>query len=658
MDIETILTMYEDDYTPAIGPRAMVGEITNERTQFGRPIYQTPSGKKVSEKSTTLFLNGNWMNVPSIHGGKSFNENELRRMIKQGNIEPTSVHKSKDDAEAAAKARSDSMIQEPRPMAQGGRIGFYKGESVVKSHGQQIKDLTEAGESSVSIAKKLKLKQQTVNGAMDAMDKGIAGEEFKLSKPRSEIIKLAVNETGVNLKDPKHVNEVMEWIDNNPKANQQDAIKIFGKRKAKLVDSKFYGSPGKKWDNEKEKLRRDAEKAWTNRYSNISIEDKTRGNKIFNRHHAGSLREKVGTDNTMFLKAQDNYKNIRPFEDAINDIQLKQYQTNLNRNMPIEKKREIFADLKKQENALRAANPQFSDYKSTLVFEETPLSKTGYMMKEEMPNPELTVSEGKTGQNIKYKNTTPSSDEGKKAIALNKKAIATKLKNSGFKCKLANGLNCNDPRAYMDSIKENMAKVQKGDDAAISKINKLGKSMNKLRKAAKFTGWGILSEVGFAAPFAAIDYAKGANKDEIISNATFGVFGKSIDEQLREQNPRYGQAADLKKAYEKELQMEQDIKDNVGGYRGIAENKRMIEDVRAATDKALDPFLIPTPHLESGKYYDPYKVEKNLEYTADTLKDFLNKKEEISKDRDILKQSTGLETMFSKGGIASLNVKK
>jgi hypothetical protein len=56
--------------------------------------------------------------------------------------------------------RPRDVIPEPRPMAQGGRIGFYKGESVVKSHGQQIKELTEAGESSVSIAKKLKLKQQ------------------------------------------------------------------------------------------------------------------------------------------------------------------------------------------------------------------------------------------------------------------------------------------------------------------------------------------------------------------------------------------------------------------------------------------------------------------------------------------------------------------
>ena len=136
-DIEKILTMYEDDYTPAIGPRAMVGEITDQQTQFGRPIYQTPAGERVSEKSATLFFNGNWMNVPSIHGGKSFNEDELRLMIKRGNIEPTSVHKSKNEAEAAAKARSDSMVPGPRNMAYGGRIPFaYAGpvkfENIIK----------------------------------------------------------------------------------------------------------------------------------------------------------------------------------------------------------------------------------------------------------------------------------------------------------------------------------------------------------------------------------------------------------------------------------------------------------------------------------------------------------------------------------------------
>jgi len=106
----------------AIGPRGMVGEITEEQTQFGRPIYQTPAGEKVSEKSVTLFFNGDWMNVPSIHGGKSFNEDELRLMIKQGNLQPTSVHKSRADAEAAAKARSSSMVQGPRNMYNQGQL--------------------------------------------------------------------------------------------------------------------------------------------------------------------------------------------------------------------------------------------------------------------------------------------------------------------------------------------------------------------------------------------------------------------------------------------------------------------------------------------------------------------------------------------------------
>ena len=122
------------------------------------------------------------------------------------------------------------------------------------------------------------------------------------------------------------------------------------------------------------------------------------------------------------------------------------------------------------------------------------------------------------------------------------KGIAKKLADSGFECRLANGLNCNDPRAYAQSIKENMDKVQQGDNAAIAKVNKLGKGMNAFRGAAKFTGWGLLTELGFAAPLAAIDYAKGANKDEIISNATFGLLGKSEEEQLKKKYADYGKA--------------------------------------------------------------------------------------------------------------------
>ena len=310
------------------------------------------------------------------------------------------------------------------PAAEGGRTGFYKGSSAVESNGAKIIELAEAGESSVSIAKKLGLKQQTVNSAINAIENGLAGTEYKFSKPFKEILKLSVNETGVNLKDPKYLDEVIKFIDENPNLNQKEGMKILGKKRAILVPAESWGNPGKKWNDEKAKLRNEANKAWTKRYSSISIEDKTRGDMNINRHHAGSLREKVGTDNTMFIDAQDNYKNIRPFEKAIDELQLKQYQTELNRNMPIEQKRKIFADLKKQEETLRAANPEFSKYKSSLIFEESALSpKTGYMKKEVMPNPELTVSEGKTGQNIKYKGVVPSSEQGKKIIELNKKKL-------------------------------------------------------------------------------------------------------------------------------------------------------------------------------------------------------------------------------------------
>ena len=73
----------------------LVGTPTEEVTQFDRRIYETPEGEEVSEKSTTLFFNGNWINIPSIHEGRSFTNDQLRLMIKEGKIEPTSVHGSR-----------------------------------------------------------------------------------------------------------------------------------------------------------------------------------------------------------------------------------------------------------------------------------------------------------------------------------------------------------------------------------------------------------------------------------------------------------------------------------------------------------------------------------------------------------------------------------
>ena len=99
----------------------LVGTPTKEVTQHGRRIYETPEGN-VSEKSTTFFLNGKWLKVPTIHGGRAFNDDQLRRMIKEGTIQPTSVHGSRIEAEEAAASRSNMMKSHTRGFAGGGDV--------------------------------------------------------------------------------------------------------------------------------------------------------------------------------------------------------------------------------------------------------------------------------------------------------------------------------------------------------------------------------------------------------------------------------------------------------------------------------------------------------------------------------------------------------
>ena len=247
----------------------------------------------------------------------------------------------------------------------------------------------------------------------------------------------------------------------------------------------------------------------------------------------------------------------------------------------------------------------------------------------------------------------------KNISTIQQKGIAKKLDAADFKCQLSNGLTCNDPRAYTQSIKENMAKIQQGDDAAIAKLNKLGKSMNAFKGAAKFTGWGLLTELGIAAPLAAVDYAKGANKDEIISNATYGLFGKSEDEQLREKYSDYGQAKDFQKTYDKLLKQESALDDQTG-YGPIInpQNVKNTEKKLMKQSKQFDSVLPPSQGLRSefdlGKFLNMVVTDQQRD------KLFADQKAQRAEEIGILKPSTGLESYdnFMEGGIASLNVNK
>ena len=90
-------------------PNKKIGTKTDKKTQAGRDVYKTPEGEMVSEKSTTFEYRGKWINVPTIHGGKQYSEDQLLDMLDKGLIKPTSTHTKLEEAIKAAQSRSDSL---------------------------------------------------------------------------------------------------------------------------------------------------------------------------------------------------------------------------------------------------------------------------------------------------------------------------------------------------------------------------------------------------------------------------------------------------------------------------------------------------------------------------------------------------------------------
>ena len=557
-----------------------------------------------------------------------------------------------------------TMAQEPRNMAQGGRTGFYKGESVVKSHGDKVVQLADAGESSRSIAKKLGLKQQTVNDAINSIEKGLAGKEYKFSKPFKDIIKLSVNKSGVNLADPKYTDEVIKFIDDNPTFNQSEGAKILGKKRAALVDSKLWGNPGPKWNDEKAKLRNEADKRWFKKYSKPSIETKTSGTRDIHKHHAGGLREKVTTENIMHLKAQDNYKNIRPFEKAMDEIQLKQYKNNLNRSLPASKKKLVFEALAKEEAALRAANPKFSPYKSSLIFEESALGKGTFKFKEVMIDPKLTVSEGKTGQKFAFKKATKK--EAEEIIDLTKKSFEEIFKKANIPCIKGVGGNCTTPEDFRKGFNQLVKEAAdgKGSKAAISKLTNFTKSMRKLKGAATWTGYGLLAEAGFMVPFAVGDYAAGKSWKRILGNATdygFGpIFGQSEQEEFEAALPEGSKAVEGEKVLElgerlEKLEKGPKPQGRIGMDKARREKSRenVITGITDEFSENLQPFLGDTPFAKD-QWHQGMWTQAHQD-AADARAQIAKENFEREYKRNIALEE---DFMAAGGGIASLMKKK
>jgi hypothetical protein len=96
----------------------LVGRPTGKFTEAGKPIFRTPEGEDVSEKSMTIPYKDKFVNIPSIHKGVRKSEDEVVNMLGKGRVKPTSTHDTLEEAVSAAKERSDNLIRK----AKGGKI--------------------------------------------------------------------------------------------------------------------------------------------------------------------------------------------------------------------------------------------------------------------------------------------------------------------------------------------------------------------------------------------------------------------------------------------------------------------------------------------------------------------------------------------------------
>ena len=178
-------------------------------------------------------------------------------------------------------------------------------------------------------------------------------------------------------------------------------------------------------------------------------------------------------------------------------------------------------------------------------------------------------------------------------------------------CTLAQGKNCNTPEGYRKSFNELVEKAAANDKASITKMQRILKGMKKLKGPLKWTGYGILGEIGFMVPFAAADYTKGESWKRIMGNASdwgFGpMFGQSEDEEIISYLPEGSLGAETKiaEAASERVQALTDPQKTFPKGRIGMDPKRfqeaqtkMMEGAVSDLDISLAPFMV---HAKPGE---------------------------------------------------------
>ena len=239
-----------------------------------------------------------------------------------------------------------------------------------------------------------------------------------------------------------------------------------------------------------------------------------------------------------------------------------------------------------------------------------------------------------------------------------KKSVTNILTQADIKCKLANGINCNDPRAYIKSINELKSKAALGDKAAFTKFKKVANAMRKLSTPARLTGWGILGEIGFALPFAAMDYADGKSTAQIMNNASMGLFGMNEEEEaisLLPKDSQGGAVPSLLRAGERIEKLEDPNRVFRQPRIGMDENSFRKRQAKVIADAELDFKDKLEPFLEGprNEYYNPEKSAKAFGDFAKAEDKLAAMEEQKAKERAVT-PFEGIE--FKEGGRVSFKL--
>jgi hypothetical protein len=435
------------------------------------------------------------------------------------------------------------------------------------------------------------------------------------------------------------------------------------KEQDKYGDKLKYKSAGKKRIEDTAKYT-EARKAKDLYRSNPAILNKLAGKEGLQLAHL-SLGELDTLKNLGYLPADINIKQYHPFEKKIVAISKDIYDIQNDKNLSVSEKRMAIAQKQKDDRALRKKFPQYAKTKARLNVKATGFGE-GLMIKEKLPDKSIAIAPDEAGTTLKQIDSK--SAKASEILKLGKDSLQKNLLQRyavigcGGKAAKEGGRINFDAGASISCIRRGLEKVRSGNNLspgdqanirAINNITKTAKGAKAVASAARILGAGVIApEIVFGGFFAATDYATGADKDEIISNLTFGLGGKSMKEQLKESDPRYGQADKLTDVYQGYLSSLNKLGEPKQ-YVGRPGKRTSEQDVL----KAMEPFTRVNPQTETGDFFDLGMYESQLQKDRGSEAKFAEDKMQRALERGFYDPGVGGSRRISEfqaagGGIA------